>query len=83
MKKMSDVRCKGRMPDTRRKCEKILYQSDGEFLFISGLVLNPDQNVQKIRCDNCGYLMIWKRNRDFIRYGCNTPSACCGFIMDE
>lgn len=62
---MSDVRCKGRMPDTRRPCEKILYQSNGEFLFILGLILNPELKKQRIKCDNCGYIMSWKRNERY------------------
>lgn len=64
-KQISDVECKGRMP-TGRRCGKILYQSDGEYLLILGLVLNPEQTLQKIVCDNCGYKMIWKRNRRLI-----------------
>jgi hypothetical protein len=69
MKKMSDVRCKGRMPGTNIPCGKILYQSDGEYLYILGLVLNPELKKQRIKCDNCGYVMSWRRNSDFIDSG--------------
>lgn len=66
-KTTTDVYCEGRMPDTRQKCGVKLYQSDGEYLLILGNKLNPDLNHQRIECDNCGYIMTWKRNEKFIR----------------
>lgn len=55
------------MPDTRQPCGAVLYQSDGEFIYIIGLILNPELNMQRIVCDRCGYTMIWKRNEKFMR----------------
>jgi len=66
-KQIKDVRCKGRMPETRKSCNAVLYQSDGEYLYIIGLVLNPSLKVQRIVCDKCGYAMVWKRNEKFRR----------------
>lgn len=61
-----DVTCKGRMPETRQKCEAVIYQSDGNFLKMDGKTVNPDMKIQRIVCDRCGYTMIWKRNDKFL-----------------
>jgi hypothetical protein len=60
-KQQKDVICKGRMPN-RDLCGQVLYQSDGEYMFILGLTLNPGIKSQRIKCDKCGYVMNWKQN---------------------
>lgn len=63
----NNVICRGRIPETGQPCQTILYQSDGEFLYISNLILNPDLILQYIICDKCGYKMIWRRREEFIK----------------
>lgn len=65
-KQISDIHCKGRVQDTQKLCGAKLYQSDGEFIYINGLILNPDLNEQLIKCDKCGYGMHWQRNSKYI-----------------
>lgn len=62
---ITDVNCKGRYP-SNKPCNSEMYQSDGEFIYINGLILNPDLNEQVIECDKCGYKMHWRRNTQFI-----------------
>lgn len=64
-KPIADVICKGRIPGTSRKCENVVYQSDGEFLFVRGFRFNEDLDLQRVKC-LCGYTMVWKRNQEFI-----------------
>lgn len=61
-----EVRCKGRIPGSNAICNELIYHSDGQFLFIVGFILNPSMNVQHIVCSNCGYTMVWKRDRKFV-----------------
>lgn len=64
-KEKKDVRCKGRMPETRKPCEAVLYQTDGEFLYINGLILNQNQRRQRIKCAKCETVASWTRNPKF------------------
>jgi hypothetical protein len=65
-KEIKDVRCKGRVPQTSKPCDEILFQTDGEFLMVGGLVVNPDFDVQKVVCC-CGKATVWHRKRDYLR----------------
>lgn len=61
-----DVRCLGNLPGTVSvKCDEILYQSDGQFLYIANLILNQELEKQKVVCGKCGFEMIWRRNTEF------------------
>lgn len=64
-----DIVCRGRIPETGKPCQTVLYQSDGEFLYINNLILNDDLVLQYITCSNCGYRMTWRRREEFINNG--------------
>lgn len=63
-KTATDVTCRGRMPGTSKPCENIMYQSDGIYLYIRGLILNPEMKRQRIVCDRCGFVMKWERKQN-------------------
>jgi hypothetical protein len=50
-KQIKDVRCKGFMPETHEKCDAVLYQTDGDFMYdTGGNILNKGKGKQKIEC---------------------------------
>ncbi len=61
-----EIFCRGRVTETGEPCQTVIYQSDGEFLYILGNILNYDLDKQSVICSNCGYTMIWRRREEFI-----------------
>jgi len=64
-KQIKEVHCLGRLPNLGR-CDEVLYQSEGEFFYVRVrenvyLIINEHLDLQRVRCPNCGYQMIWKR----------------------
>jgi hypothetical protein len=73
---IKDIRCKGRMPENRKPCEAVLYQSDGEFLYLNGHILNSKLKAQYIICRECGYEMKWKQNKGFQMAAVGSGNKC-------
>jgi hypothetical protein len=67
--KIHDIVCRGHRAGTGAACQTVLYQSDGMFLYVAGLILNADLIKQTVKCASCGYTMIWRRREDFITGG--------------
>lgn len=61
-KEIKDICCKGRLPENRQTCDAVLYQTDGEFLYVNGLVLNRGQGRQRIECSICSYVTTWDKS---------------------
>lgn len=55
------IRCVGTKTDGST-CGADMFHTDGHFVFISGLVINPEANRQRIRCGKCGYVTTWIRD---------------------
>ena len=59
-KEIKDFRCKGRIPGTNKPCEKVLFKTDGEYIFVDAgggnvLEIKLKRRVDLIKCYNCGY----------------------------
>jgi hypothetical protein len=65
-KEIKDVRCKGRMPETHEPCNVVLYQTDGEFMYINGSILNKGKGKQKVECARCRTIAAWTRHPKYI-----------------
>jgi hypothetical protein len=65
-KTITDVHCKGKMPVTGEICGALLYQTDGEFIYVLGNAINIGLDKQHLKCNKCGYSNVWWRNSEFI-----------------
>jgi len=64
-KQIKDIHCKGYVRG-KEQCQIILYQTDGDFIYVNGSIFNESQREQKIKCGLCGYTNSWSRNGKFI-----------------
>lgn len=58
--RVETIYCSGILTDGMR-CGRHMFTTNGHFLFISGLIVNPDADRQRIRCDKCGFTIQWRR----------------------
>lgn len=64
-KEIKDRRCKGRQPGTSKPCQEIIFQTDGEFLYVGGYIVNSEYATQNVTC-KCGAKNVWRCDPEFL-----------------
>lgn len=45
------------------KCTKTLFQTDGKFVYVNEMTINPECETQRIVCPDCLIPVIWERSK--------------------